>query len=63
MTDNVTLTEPEADPEAAHGRATTTDPSESSDETDGVTYNWSLFHLMFALATLFVMMTLTNWFK
>ena len=32
-------------------------------EEDEVAYNWSLFHLMFALATLYVMMTLTNWFK
>ena len=33
------------------------------DEADGVTYNWSLFHLMFALSTLYVMMTLTNWYS
>ena len=39
----------------------TSDGSGGDDETDGVTYNWSLFHLMFALATLYVMMTLTNW--
>ena len=61
MTDNVTLTEPEQDPESAAHGSSTADPAESSDERDGVTYNWSLFHLMFALATLFVMMTLTNW--
>ena len=39
----------------------TSDGSGGDDEADGVTYNWSLFHLMFALATLYVMMTLTNW--
>ena len=32
-------------------------------EEDTVAYNWSFFHLMFALATLYVMMTLTNWYK
>lgn len=33
------------------------------DEDDQkVSYNWSLFHLMFALATLYAMMTLTNWY-
>lgn len=32
-------------------------------EEDTVAYNWSFFHLMFALATLYVMMTLTNWYE
>lgn len=32
-------------------------------EEDTIAYNWSFFHLMFALATLYVMMTLTNWYK
>ncbi|CAK9814276.1 Probable serine incorporator [Anthophora quadrimaculata] len=32
-------------------------------EENSVAYNWSFFHLMFALATLYVMMTLTNWYQ
>ena len=35
----------------------------SGDEEYGVSYNWSLFHTMFALSTLYMMMTLTNWYS
>jgi len=32
-------------------------------EEESVAYNWSIFHLTFAAATLYVMMTLTNWYQ
>jgi len=59
MTDTIHLTDPESS-SVADGQQSSS--GSDSDESDGVTYSWSLFHVMFALATLYVMMTLTNWY-
>ncbi|XP_053680994.1 serine incorporator 1 isoform X2 [Anopheles nili] len=32
-------------------------------EEEAVAYNWSLFHIVFITASLYVMMTLTNWYQ
>lgn len=32
-------------------------------EEDGVAYSWSIFHLVFMTASLYIMMTLTNWYQ
>ena len=56
-TDTVNLT----DPEASSVYKGEDGPSGNS-ESDGVNYSWSLFHLIFALATLYVIMALTNWY-
>lgn len=32
-------------------------------EKEGTVYNYSLFHVVYCLASMFIMMTLTYWFK
>lgn len=34
-----------------------------SDEDDGVAYNYSFFHFIYVLASLYIMMMLTNWYR
>jgi len=50
----------ESDAERGHN---TGDGKVWDNEEDGTAYNWSFFHIVFALATLYIMMTLTNWYK
>lgn len=56
--DDVALTEADYNGRDPEGQS-----SADVNENDTVSYNWSLFHVMFALATLYVMMTLTNWYS
>jgi len=47
-----------------NGEGSNADPEANKvwdNEEDEVAYSWSLFHAMFALATLYIMMTLTQW--
>ncbi|XP_050072144.1 serine incorporator 1-like [Anopheles maculipalpis] len=60
-----------SDPEKQDLTATLSDDGSSGargsevrdNEEEAVAYNWSLFHIVFITATLYVMMTLTNWYQ
>ena len=65
ITETTTLGQPD---DQTNGETTTTSDVEQNrkvhdDESDAVTYSYTFFHITMILASLYLMMTITNWYK
>lgn len=53
--------QPENEGLILHDSGSETDGSDGDDESDGVKYSWTFFHLTFAMAAFYLMMIITDW--